>query len=327
MKKIFLTKLLPNAVMKKLKAKFDLSFNEENRHLTKEEIIEGVRGKDGLLCLLTDPIDGDIMDAEPNLKVISNYAVGFNNVDIKAATERGIMVTNTPGVLDETTADLAFTILCSAARRVVESDKFLRKGTWDGWGPLQFLGQDIYKKTLGIVGLGRIGKEVASRGNKGFLMPIIYVDPRKNEEFERDTGARHVDIKTLFMESDFISIHCPLNEETHHLVNKVLIDLMKPTAVLVNTARGPVVDEKALIHALKEKHIFAAAIDVYENEPTVTKELIALDNLIMVPHIGSASEETRTRMGDLALQNLEYVFNGEKPPFLVNNEVWEKIES
>lgn len=325
MKKIFVTKLLPEPVMDRLRKSFDVEWNKEDRHLSKEEIINSIKGKDGLLCLLTDTIDEEVMDAEPNLKIISNYAVGFNNVDVPAATERNIMVTNTPGVLDETTADLAFTLMCAAARRVHEAEKFVRRGNWDGWGPLQFLGQDIHKKTLGIVGLGRIGKKVAMRGNKGFLMPILYVDPMKNDEFEQETGARHVNLKTLCMESDFISIHCPLNDHTHHLINKELIGLMKKTAVVVNTARGPVIDQKALTHALKERRIFAAALDVYEDEPNIPPDLNALDNIVMVPHIGSASSETRTRMGDLAFQNLEYAFRGEKPPFLVNKEVWEKL--
>ncbi|NOZ80073.1 MAG: D-glycerate dehydrogenase [DPANN group archaeon] len=326
MKKLFVTKPLPGKVMERLKDSFDITVNEENRHLSREEIIEGVKGKDGLVSLLTDPIDSTIMDAEPNLKIIANYAVGFNNIDLKAATDRNILVTNTPGVLDETTADLAFTLLCAAARRIHEGEKFLRSGSWDGWGPLQFLGQDIHKRTLGIVGLGRIGKEVARRGNKGFCMPILYADPRKNEEFERMTGAKHVDIRELFMKADFVSLHCPLNDKTHHLVNRELIDLMKPTAILINTARGPVVDEKALVQALREKKIFAAALDVFEHEPKISEELLALDNAIMVPHIGSASIDTRTRMGDLVIQNLEYAFRGERPPFLVNKEAWKSQE-
>lgn len=319
--KVLVTRRIPDEGMKILEGKFELDINEEDRVLTKEELIKKIKGKDAMLCLLTDTIDKDVIAANPKLKVISNYAVGFNNVDVATATKHKIPVTNTPGVLTETTADLAFTLLMTIARRVVEADKFARAGKFHGWAPMMFLGQDIYGKTLGIIGSGRIGVAVAKRAAKGFGMKVLYNDIVKNEELEKELSAKFVDKETLLKESDFVSVHVPLNEETKHLISEKELNLMKPTACLINTSRGPVVDEAALAKVLKEKKIFGAALDVYEEEPRIHPGLIGLDNVVIVPHIASASVETRGKMAEMAAKNLILVFEGKKPLSIVNEEV------
>lgn len=319
--KLLVTRRIPDEGMKILEGKFELDINEEDRVLTKKELIKKIKGKDAMLCLLTDTIDKDVIAANPKLKVISNYAVGFNNVDVATATKHKIPVTNTPGVLTETTADLAFTLLMTIARRVVEADKFARAGKFHGWAPMMFLGQDIYGKTLGIIGSGRIGVAVAKRAAKGFGMKVLYNDIVKNEELEKELSAKFVDKETLLKESDFVSVHVPLNEETKHLISEKEINLMKSTACLINTSRGPVVDEAALAKVLKEKKIFGAALDVYEEEPRIHPGLIGLDNVVIVPHIASASVETRGKMAEMAAKNLILVFEGKKPLSIVNEEV------
>ncbi len=303
---------------------FDVECNQQDRVLTKKEIIKGVKGKDGLLCLLTDHIDADILGAGPGLKMVSNYAVGFNNVDVKAATHRGILVTNTPGVLTDATADFTFTLLLAAARRLGEAERYARKGKFKGWGPLHFLGQSTEDATLGIFGLGRIGRAVAERAVRGFEMKVLYNDIQRAPDFEKEFGAKFVDKETLLRESDFVSLHVPLNPHTTHLIGEKELKLMKPTAVLVNTARGPVVDEKALAKALKEKWIFAAGLDVYEREPAIEKALLKLENVVLAPHIASATVKSRTDMGLLAVNNLVSAFNGIAPDCLVNKEVLAK---
>lgn len=321
MKRVFVTRLLPGPALEVLREKCEVEVNEEDRVLTKREIIEGVRGKDGLLCLLTDRIDAEVMDAgAPTLKVISNYAVGFDNIDVPEATRRGIAVTNTPGVLTETTADLTWALLMAVARRIVEADKFVRKGDWKGWAPSLFLGRDVYGKTLGIVGLGRIGKAVARRA-AGFEMKVLYFDVKRDEKAEKELGVRFVSLEELLRESDFVSIHVPLTKETWHLIGEKELRLMKPTAFLVNVARGPIVDEAALIRALREHWIAGAALDVYEREPYVPPELIQLENTVLLPHLGSASVETRERMAMMAVENLLAVLESRIPPNLVNPEV------
>ncbi|MEM2289495.1 MAG: glyoxylate reductase [Candidatus Hadarchaeales archaeon] len=321
MKRVFVTRLLPGPALEVLREKCEVEVNEEDRVLTKREIIEGVRGKDGLLCLLTDRIDAEVMDAgAPTLKVISNYAVGFDNIDVPEATRRGIAVTNTPGVLTETTADLTWALLMAVARRIVEADKFVRRGDWKGWAPSLFLGRDVYGKTLGIVGLGRIGKAVARRA-AGFEMKVLYFDVKRDEKAEKELGVRFVSLEELLRESDFVSIHVPLTKETWHLIGEKELRLMKPTAFLVNVARGPIVDEAALIRALREHWIAGAALDVYEREPYVPPELIQLENTVLLPHLGSASVETRERMAMMAVENLLAVLESRIPPNLVNPEV------
>lgn len=322
--KIYVTRLLPKPGMDMLAEVFDVEVNPHDRVVTREELLKGVKGKDALLSLLTENIDAEVMDAEPNLKVIANYAVGFNNIDVAAATERGIPVTNTPGVLTDTTADLAFTLLVSTARRIVEADKYMRAGKYQGWAPMLFLGQDIHNKTLGIVGFGRIGQVMAQRA-MGFEMKILYTDAqRAPKEIEEKYGAEYTTLEDLLKRSDFVSLHVPLLESTRHLISDEQFDLMKKTAILINTARGPVVDEKALVRALKAGKIAGAGLDVFEREPEFEPELAELDNVIMVPHIASASVETRTKMATMAAENAIAVIKGEVPPNLVNPEVWEK---
>lgn len=301
-----------------------MDVNLPNRALTKEEMTEKVKGKDGLLCLLTDTIDKEIINnASPNLKVISNYAVGYNNIDIKEATRRNIMVTNTPGVLTDTTADLTWTLLMSVARRIVEADRFTRKGKFKGWDPMLLLGQDVHHATLGIIGFGRIGRAVAKRA-QGFEMSILYTDVKQApKEVENELRAKFVSLQEVISTSDYISIHTPLTLETRHLIGEEELKAMKETAYLINAARGPIVDEKALVRALQNGWIAGAALDVYENEPELTPGLTELDNVIIVPHIGSASIATREKMAIMAATNLVTGLDGKIPPNLVNKEIIE----
>ena len=286
--------------------------NTEDRVLSKGEIIERLKGMDGMVCLLTDAIDGEIMDAEPNLKVISNYAVGFNNIDVDAATERGIPVTNTPGVLTETTADFAWALLMAIARRVVEADKFTREGKFKGWRPQLLLGSDVYGKTIGIVGMGRIGQAMARRA-RGFDMNILYYDEyRPDPEVEKELGPTYVPFDELLQKADYVSIHVPLMESTHHLIGERELKLMKKTAYLINSARGPIVDEKALVKALQEKEIAGAGLDVFEDEPELAPGLAELDNVVLAPHIASATIETRSKMANHGCRRLPVRPEGRK---------------
>ncbi|MCR4401563.1 MAG: D-glycerate dehydrogenase [Firmicutes bacterium] len=334
--KIYVTRRIPQPGLDLLATAFEVEVNSHDRVATREELIAGVQGKDALLCLLTDKIDAAVMDAAgPGLRVIANYAVGFDNVDVPAATLRGIPVTNTPGVLTDTTADLAFALLMATARRVVEADRFMRAGMYRGWGPMLFLGQDIHHKTLGIVGLGRIGRAMAERA-AGFHMRILYTnttatraeastnDTGPSKAIEKKLNAEFRELPDLLRESDFVSLHVPLTESTHHLISDAAFDLMKRTAILINTSRGPVVDEKALVRALKMGKIAGAGLDVYEREPECEPELRELDNVVMVPHIASASVETRTKMATMAAENAVAAIRGEVPPNLVNPEVWDR---
>lgn len=315
--KVFLTRELPPEVMRRLKEETELEMNPDDRLLSKEEIIEGVKGKDALLCLLTDPIDREVLSANPNLKIVANYAVGYNNIDVQAAAEMAIPVSNTPGVLTETSADLAFALIMSVSRRLVEADAYLRTGEWGGWAPLQFLGPDIYGATLGIVGLGRIGKAVAKRA-KGFDMKIKYWNrTRLSEQEEQQEGWEYLPLDELLRQSDFVSLHIAYSTDTHHLIRQRELKLMKPEAVLINTARGAVVDEKALVHALKEGEIWGAGLDVFEHEPEVEKELLSLKNVVLLPHLGSASVATRTKMGMMAIDNILAAWKGDPIPNVV----------
>lgn len=296
----------------------------ENRPLSEAEIREGLKNADALLTLLTEKITRSILEDHP-VKIVANAAVGYDNIDVKAATDLGIPVTNTPGVLTETTADLAFCLLLASARRLVEADRFTRAGKYTGWGMMMFLGNDVHGKTLGIAGMGRIGAAVGRRA-KGFGMRIIYSDVNRNIEAEGELGAEFVSRDDLFRNADFISLHVPLTAETRHFVGARELAMMKPTAHLINTSRGPVVDEHALLEALKERRIAGAALDVYEREPEVTPGLRDLDNVTLAPHIASASIETRTLMATMAATNILAVLNGRRPPNLVNPEVYERTE-
>lgn len=317
MMNIFATREIPEAGLTRLREKFDLTVFEQDRQITKDELIAGVRGADGLLCLLSDPVDADVIAAGEKLRCISTYAVGYNNIDLEAAKARGIVVTNTPGVLTEATADIAFALMISCARRIVESDAWLREGHFEGWAPKLFLGQDLVGRTLGIVGAGRIGRALAKKATGGFDMNILYHNRRRSEEFEAETGAEFVDLDSLLDRSDFVSLHVPLTPETHHMIDAAALARMQPHAILVNTARGPVVDEKALIEALRKKRMFAAGLDVFEEEPYIQRELMELPNVVLLPHIGSASIETRDMMAVMAAGSLIDVLDGRDAEFRV----------
>lgn len=321
--KVFVTRKLPEKALEMIRAECDMEINPHDRVLTKEELISGISDKDGMLCLLTDEIDKEVIDSGRNLRIIANYAVGYNNIDVSAATKRKIPVTNTPGVLTDTTADMAWALIFAIARRVVEADKFTREGMYKGWGPMMFLGGDIYRKTLGIVGLGRIGKSVVRRA-KGFDMRVLYFDAfRADEKVEKELGIKYVSLEELLKESDFVSIHVPLLPSTRHLIGEKELLMMKKTAYLINNSRGPVIDEETLVKALRDKEIAGAALDVFENEPELSPGLADLENVVLTPHISSASIETRTKMAVMAAENLLAGLKGIRPPNIVNPEVLE----
>jgi glyoxylate reductase len=321
--KVYVTRELPERGMKIIKERFEAEVWPEYGPPPKTEIIRKARDVDALVTLLSDKIDAEVFDAAPKLKIVAQMAVGFDNIDVAEATKRGIYVTNTPGVLTETTADFAWALLMAIARRVVEADRYVRSGQWKvSWHPSMLLGRDVYGATLGIVGAGRIGTAVARRA-KGFNMKILYYDVvPMPPEIEKELGAKRVDLDTLLRESDFVSIHVPLMKETYHLINEEKLKLMKRTAYLINNSRGPVVDEKALYKALKEGRIAGAALDVFEQEPTpLDNPLLKLDNVVVAPHISSASYETRSRMAEMVAENLVAFFEGKTPPNLVNSDV------
>ncbi len=327
MPKIFVTRAIPDEGLSLLRE----SFGSENvvvfphdRVIRRAELLEGVCGVDALLCILTDTIDDAVIEgAGPPLKIIANYAVGYNNIDVGAATARGIPVTNTPGVLTETTADLTWALLLATARRLGEGERFLRGGKWTGWGPMLLLGVDVYGKTLGIFGMGRIGQAVARRA-VGFDMRVIYTDTQPlPPETEQALGVTYVDKATLIAESDFISIHCPLLPETIHAFGEAEFKAMKSSAILINTARGPVVDEEALANALQDGQIRAAGLDVFEEEPQVHPKLLECENALLIPHLGSATKETRGKMAEIAARNIIARLNGQRPPNCVNPEVFQ----
>lgn len=299
----------------------ELVANSEDRSLDRAELRGLVGGCDAVLCLLTDSIDADILDAAADCKIFANMAVGYNNIDVAAATKRGIMVTNTPGVLTECTADLAMALILGVARRVAEGDVEMRAGRFPGWGPLYMLGGDVTGKTLGLVGPGRIAAAVAKRA-KGFDMPLLYHGRRPSPDMEA-LGAKAVDLDTLLRESDFVSLHVPLSKETHHLIDAAALAKMKPTSYLINTARGPVVDEKALVAVLKAGAIAGAGIDVYEDEPAMAPGLADCTNALLLPHLGSATLGTRSAMSRIAAENIVAVLEGRRPPNLLNPEVWQ----
>lgn len=321
--KVYVTREIPERGLKIIKEYFDAEVWPEYAPPPKEVIIQKARDVDALASLLSDKIDAEVFDAAPKLKIVSQMAVGFDNIDVKEATKRGMYVTNTPGVLTETTADFAWTLLMAVARRVVEADKYVHTGQWRvGWHPSMLSGRDVYGATIGIVGAGRIGSAVAKRA-KGFNMKILYYDVIPRPELEK-IGAKREDLDTLFRESDFVSVHVPLLKQTYHLINEERLKLMKKTAYLINNSRGPVVDEKALYKALKEGWIAGAALDVFEQEPTpVDNPLLTLDNIVVAPHASSASHETRSKMAEMVAENLIAFFEGRTPPNLVNPKVLE----
>ncbi|RAI43603.1 2-hydroxyacid dehydrogenase [Rhodoplanes roseus] len=321
--KVLVTRMIQQENIDRLREHFDVEINPDDRAYTKDELKQKIRGRDGVLSMLTDTIDGEVLDAAgPQCRIVANFAVGYNNFDVAAATKRGVILTNTPGVLDDATATHTITLLLSVARRIVEADKFVRAGKWGSWAPLFFMGLDVDGRTLGLAGAGRIGKNVARKA-AAFGMKILYTDVKPDPDFEKSLGARFVDKATLLAESDYVTLHVPLIPATKHYIGEAELKAMKPTAVLINAARGPVVDEKALARALKDKVIWGAGLDVFENEPAVEPELLGLDNVIVVPHIASATPETRMNMGRIAVDNLLKVLTGGAPDTCVNPEVLE----
>ena len=320
--KVFITRRISESAITLLESKLGkVAVSPHDRPLTRDELLENLGDCVGLLCMLTDRMDAAAIEAAPKLKVIANHAVGFDNIDVAAATRRKIAVTNTPDVLNDATADMAWALLFAAARRVAEGDRGLRAGNFPAWGPAVFLGADITGTTLGIVGAGRIGSAMA-RKSIGFKMPVLYCDHTPRTELGRDLHARKVGLDELLRESDFVSVHVPLLPETRHLIGRDQLRMMKTTAVLVNTSRGPVIDESALVEALRERRIAAAGLDVYENEPRLAPGLAELANVVLTPHIASATPATRRGMAEMAARNIVAALTGEAPPNCLNREIY-----
>jgi glyoxylate reductase len=318
--KLFSTHVLFEEPRKKLAERFNVEYWTGEERPPRAEVLQRVSGKDALICLLTEKVDRELLDAAgPNLRIVANVAVGFDNIDVLACTERNVAVTNTPGVLDETTADFAWTLLMAVARRLVEGDRMARSGAWTRWNLDQLCGTDIWGKTLGIIGLGRIGRAVARRAS-GFRMGILYNSTsRAPLEIEKELNAEYASRDAVFEQADFVSLHVPLNAATRGLVGPVELAKMKRTAFLINTTRGPVVQEAALIEALERGLIAGAALDVFEREPLIPDGL-RRDNVVLAPHLGSASVETRTRMALIAVENAIAFFDGKRPPTILNPE-------
>jgi len=318
---ILISRVLPKEAIARAQTRAEVDLHEADRPLERTELIARLKGRQGLVCLITDAIDAPLLAACPDLKVVANVAVGFNNIDVAEATKRGVVVTNTPDVLTETTADFAWTLLMATARRVVEADRYVREGKFTQWEFMLLLGGDIHGKTLGIIGFGRIGRAMARRA-RGFDMRVLYQDAvAADPATEREFRATRTDTPTLLRESDFVTLHTPLLPETRHLINAQSLKTMKKTAYLINASRGPVVDEAALAQALKEEWIAGAGIDVFEREPEVHPALMGLPNVVLAPHIASASSDTRLKMANLAVDNCLAVLEGKTPPTPVNPEV------
>jgi len=321
---VLVTRRLPQEALDRIAARCDMTLYDGEGAMPRDQLLAQVAGKAGAITLLTDRVDEEFLQAAgPRLKVVANYAVGFDNIDVQACTRHGVLACNTPEVLTETTADTAFALMMAAARRVAEGDRFLRSGAAWIWGPLMMLGQDVHHATVGIVGFGRIGQALARRAH-GFSMRVLYHDMyRPPAEVEHELGAEYRDLEDLLRESDFVSLHTSLTPQTRHLINAARLALMKPTAVLVNTSRGPVIDEQALARALQQGQIFAAGLDVFEREPQVHPALLACDNAVLIPHLGSATVTTRLAMADLAAGNLLAALEDRRPPALLNPQARE----
>lgn len=320
---VFVTRKIPDAGLDLLHQHYTVDIFPHDRIPTQDEIITGLHNASGLLCLLTDPITKHVIDHAPHLRMIASYAVGYDNIDITTATTNGILVSNTPGVLTDATAELAWTLLFSAARRIPEGDRLCRAGLFHGWAPLLMVGQAVTGKTLGIIGTGRIGTAMALK-SKGFNMKILYYDTQPNPTLEQELDAQRVGLTELLKQSDFISIHVALTTSTKHLISKDQLRIMKPSAVLINTSRGPVIDENALITALREHWIFSAGLDVYEHEPDIPETLRMLPNVVLAPHLGSATRDTRDAMARMAAENMIAGLQGKLPPNCVNPEAYTK---
>ena len=325
---VLVARRLPAPAMERIESRCDVTLYEGPGAMPRDELLKAVSGKVGAVTLLTDRVDDEFLDAAgPQLVIVANYAVGFDNIDVPACSRRGVLASNTPDVLTETTADLAWSLIMAAARRIAEGDRFLRRREGWIWGPMMMLGQDVHHKILGIVGFGRIGQALARRA-KGFGMTVIYHDVYPPPaEVERELGAQFRELDDLLAEADFVSLHTNLSPETHHLINSERLHRMKPTAVLVNTSRGPIVDEAALAKALRTGQIFAAGLDVFEREPEVNPALLELENVVVIPHLGSATVDTRIAMGLLAADNLIAALEDKRPPTLIDPNAWEKRTS
>lgn len=323
--KIFVTRKIPGDSLEKLKgAGYEVNISEVGRPLTPEELLEGVKGADAILSLLTDKIDGDLMDAAgPQLKIISNYAVGFDNIDTDAATKRGIIVCNTPSdEVNESVAEHTWALILALARRIVEADEATRRGAYKGWEPDIFLGTTLLGKTLGIIGLGRIGSMVARRAI-GYKMTVYYNKREPDPEAEQELGVKFASLDQLLKESDFVTLHVPLTDETRHMMNKETFAKMKRGSFLINTARGQVVDERDLVDALASAQLAGAALDVFDNEPDISPELIENPRVITTPHIASATIEARNKMGEQAVAAIVDTLSGQKPQNMVDEKVWD----
>jgi glyoxylate reductase len=318
--RVLATRPLFPAAQQILSAHCEMEYWKQPERISKDELFRRVKDKEGLICLLTEQVNEELLQSAPKLRIVANVAVGFDNIDLPACTKRGVMATNTPGVLDETTADFAWTLLMAVARRLGEGEALARSGNWKGWDLDQLVGTDVYGKTLGIVGFGRIGRAVARRA-AGFQMKVIYSDAvRAPQEVEKELKAEYRDFNALLAEADFVSVHVPLLAETRGLFDASRFHRMKPTAFLINTSRGPVVAEAALVHALESGNIAGAALDVYENEPLIHPGL-KRPNVVLAPHLASASLETRTKMACIAAENVVAFFTGQRPPNVLNPEM------
>jgi glyoxylate reductase len=318
--KVFITSKLPGNSVNRLKEIAEVEVHTGKENLTKKELMKKIQDKDAVISLLVNEIDQEVLNAAPKLKIISNYAVGYNNINVEAASKRNIVVTNTPDVLTEATADLTWALLLGVARRVPENDRFVREGRFEGWKPGLLLGRSIYGKMIGIIGMGRIGEAVARRAN-GFNMKILYYNRRQlSRKKEQELNARYVELNELISSSDFVSLHVPLTEESHHLIGREELKLMKHSSYIINTSRGPLIDEAALVNSLKNNEIAGAALDVFEREPLLEPLLDQLDNVVLAPHVGSATIETRIEMANLATDNVIAVLKGLKPITSVNSD-------
>ena len=320
--RVLVTREISPEAIARLKQHFIVESNQKDLPVSPRQLLQKLKGKDGVVTLSTDVIDDEALAKSPQLKIVCNVAVGYNNLDVAAGTKRGVMMTNTPGVLDDTTADLTWALILSAARGLSHADRSVRAGKWRRWRMMEYLGQDIYGKTIGICGFGRIGRGVARRA-MGFNMKVLYTNrSRPAESVEQEFRASYVDKQTLLRESDVVTLHLPLSSETRHYIGAKELALMKKTAILVNVSRGPVVDEKALIKALKSGRIFGAGLDVYEHEPALASGLAALPNVTLTPHIGSGTIETRLKMSNMAVTNCIAGLTGQRPPNLLNPDVF-----
>jgi glyoxylate reductase len=320
--RVYVTREIPSRGLDVIKERFDAEIWPEYAPPPKEQIVKKAAEVDALVTILSDQIDAEVFSSGTKLKIVSQFAVGYNNIDIQEATKKGVYITNTPGVLTETTADFAWTLLMAVARRVVEADKYVRVGKWKvGWHPTMLQGRDVYGSTLGVVGLGRIGVAMARRA-KGFQMKVLYSDVSRRKDLEDDLGIEYIDLDTLLQNADFVTVHVPLLKDTFHLIDEGKLKQMKKTSILINNARGPVIDESALLKALKEGWIAGAGLDVFEEEPTPQQNpLLKLENVVVAPHISSSSYQTRSKMAEMVAENLVAFFEGRTPPNLVNKDV------